>query len=166
MPAKRQKASSSFTSTSSSSSSSSSTNCDTIPIIKQRFGTCWFNAILTCLLYGDKSKNIFRHKLRNPIRKRTKIYKEKLKYTEEDKEQLYRQQAFKLVLTKQALHEIQGSLTQIINYTEQTDINFDMAIGLLIELNNYDPNIFTIEATMDPENLRNFIVCPPNIHML
>lgn len=176
MPAKRQKASSSFTSSFSftSSSSSSSTNCDTIPIIKQRFGTCWFNAILTCLLYGDKSKNIFRHKLRNPnfdklignhFRKRTKIYKEKLKDTEEDKEQLYRQQAFKLVLTKQALHEIQESLTKIINYTEQTDINFDMAIGLLIELNNYDPNIFTIEATMDPENLRNFIVCPPNIHM-
>ena len=48
MPAKRQK----------SSSASSSTKCDTMPIIKQRFGTCWFNALLTCLLYGDKSKKI------------------------------------------------------------------------------------------------------------
>ncbi len=56
MPAKRQK----------SSSASSSTKCDTMPIIKQRFGTCWFNALLTCLLYGDKSKKLFKRKLRNP----------------------------------------------------------------------------------------------------
>lgn len=55
MPPKRKTSSSA--SSSSYSSSSSSTNCDTIPTIKQRFGTCWFNAILTCLLYGDKSKN-------------------------------------------------------------------------------------------------------------
>ncbi len=41
-----------------------------------------------------------------------------------------------------------------------------MAINLLIELNKYDPNFFSIEATMDPENLSNFIVCLSNIHML
>ena len=59
MPSKRKTASSA----SSYSSSSSSTNCNTIPTIKQSFGTCWFNAILTCLLYGDKSKKLFRRKL-------------------------------------------------------------------------------------------------------
>jgi len=175
MPAKRKKSSSSASA--SASSTSSSTNYDTIPIIKQRFGTCWFNAILTCILYGDKSKKLFRRKLHNPnfdeliekhfrkLIKRIKIYEEKQEDTEEEEQQLYRQQTFQLVSAKQALHQIHELLRIIINYTEQTDVDFDRAIELLIELNKYDPNIFTIEATMDPTNLHKFNVCSPNIHM-
>ena len=172
MPAKRQK----------SSSSSSSTNCDTIPTIKQRFGTCWFNALLTCLLYGDKSKKIFKRKLRNPnldeliekhfkkLIKKIKLYEEKLEdieeeEEEEEEEQLHRLHTFKLASAKHALQEVKELLKTIISYTEQTDINFDMAINLLIELNKYDSNIFSIEPSTDPENLHYFYLCPANIHM-
>ena len=45
----------------SSSSDSNFTSCNARPIIKQNFGTCWFNALLTCLLYGDKSKKLLKH---------------------------------------------------------------------------------------------------------
>ena len=40
-----------------------------------------------------------------------------------------------------------------------------MAINLLIELNKYDSNIFSIEPSTDPENLHYFYLCPANIHM-
>tara|TARA_Y100000385_G_scaffold166061_1_gene172101 strand:+ start:721 stop:1836 length:1116 start_codon:yes stop_codon:yes gene_type:complete len=170
MPAKRQK----------SSSSSSSTNCDTIPTIKQRFGTCWFNALLTCLLYGDKSKKIFKRKLRNPnldeliekhfkkLIKKIKLYEEKLEdieEEEEEEEQLHRLHTFKLASAKHALQEVKELLIQILLYTEQTDIVFDMAINLLIELNNYDSNVFNIEPSTDSENLHYFYLCPANIHI-
>jgi len=174
MPAKRQK--------SSSSSSSSSTNCDTIPTIKQRFGTCWFNALLTCLLYGDKSKKLFKRKLRNPnldeliekhfkkLIKKIKLYEEKLEdieeeEEEEEEEQLHRLHTFKLASAKHALQEVKELLKTIISYTEQTEIVFDMAINLLIELNKYDSNIFSIEPSTDSENLHYFYLCPANIHM-
>jgi hypothetical protein len=86
MPSKRKTASSA------SSYSSSSTNCNTIPTIKQRFGTCWFNAILTCLLYGDKSKKLFRSKLNEQqFQKLIKIYDDKIEQTEEDEQQSYMQ---------------------------------------------------------------------------
>ena len=34
-------------------------NCRLIPTIIQSCGTCWFNAIITCLLYGNKFKELF-----------------------------------------------------------------------------------------------------------
>ena len=162
MPPKRKTSSSA--SSSSYSSSSSSTNCDTIPTIKQRFGTCWFNAILTCLLYGDKSKKLFRRKLnKQQFPKLIKIYDDKIEKTEEDES--YMQKTFKLFSAKQSLQDVQELFLKIIAYTEQTNIDFDLAIHLLIALNSYDSNIFTIQPIADEQNSHIFAVCPPNIHM-
>lgn len=162
MPPKRKTSSSA--SSSSYSSSSSSTNCDTIPTIKQRFGTCWFNAILTCLLYGDKSKKLFRRKLnKQQFQKLIKIYDDKIEKTEEDES--YMQKTFKLFSAKQSLQDVQELFLKIIAYTEQTNIDFDLAIHLLIALNSYDSNIFTIQPIADEQNSHIFAVCPPNIHM-
>lgn len=164
MPSKRKTSSSA--SSYSSSSSSSSTNCNTIPTIKQRFGTCWFNAILTCLLYGDKSKKLFRRKLNEEqFQKLIKIYDDKIEQTEEDEQQSYMQKTFKLFSAKKSLQDVQELFLKIIAYTEQTNIDFDLAIDLLIALNSYDSNIFTIQPTMDEQNSHIFAVCSPNIHL-
>lgn len=75
------------------------------------------------------------------------------------------QKTFKLFSAKQSLQDVQELFLKIIAYTEQTNIDFDLAIHLLIALNSYDSNIFTIQPIADEQNSHIFAVCPPNIHM-
>ena len=42
-----------------------STNCDLITVIPQNTTTCWFNAILTSMLYSDRSKKYLLEKAKN-----------------------------------------------------------------------------------------------------
>lgn len=154
-------------------------NCEFIPTIKQKNGTCWLNAILTCFLYGNKSKILFENRLYNKsiinknINKKLSIQKKFINdynknnlvknKTNYNKYIKYKNDLFE---SKSRLHNIFDILKKVLNTYKLNFIKkdeFDLITDLMINLYYYDSFDFHILPEMDKSNLHKMIHCGNNI---
>ena len=155
-------------------------NCELIPTIKQKNGTCWLNSILTCFLYGDKSKILFENRLYNKkninknINKKFSIQKKFIKdYNNnnlvKNKKNYNKYLKYKYYLSESdsKLHNIFNIFKKLLNIYKLNSIKkdeFDIITDLMINLYFYDSFNFHILPEMNKSNLHKMIQCGSNVY--
>jgi hypothetical protein len=154
-------------------------NCELIPTIKQKNGTCWLNSILTCFLYGDKSKILFENRLYNKsiinknINKKFSIQKKFIKDYNNDNlvknlknYNKYLKYKYYISESNSILHDIFNILKKLLNTYKLNAIKkdeFDPIVNLMINLYFYDSFNFHILPKIDNSNLYKMVECGNNI---